>query len=173
MPYDPAIPLLSMYLEKTLIQKDAWTPVFIATLITIAKTCVSVSVCESLSHVQLFSTLWTVAHQASLHEILHARILEWIAIPSSSQDREAASMLINRWIFFLLFLLSCSWFTMLYYFFFLLTTGNIENLYIHLLAICMSFSENVYSVPLPILIRLLFFLLSCLSSLHSLAINPL
>ena len=85
-----------MYLEKTLIQKDAWTPVFVATLITIAKTCVSVSVCELLSHVQLFATLWTVAHQASIHEILQARILEWIDIPSSSQDREAASMPINR-----------------------------------------------------------------------------
>ena len=36
--YDPAIPLLGIYLEKTIIQKDTCTPVFIAALFTIAKT---------------------------------------------------------------------------------------------------------------------------------------
>ena len=38
LPYDPAIPLLGIYPEKTLIQKDTCTPVFIAPLFTIAKT---------------------------------------------------------------------------------------------------------------------------------------
>ena len=38
LPYDPAIPLLGIYLEKTIIQKDTCTPVFIAALFTIAKT---------------------------------------------------------------------------------------------------------------------------------------
>ena len=37
-PYDPAIPLLGIYLEKILIQKDKCTPMYIATLFTIAKT---------------------------------------------------------------------------------------------------------------------------------------
>ena len=37
-PYDPAIPLLDIYLEKTQIQKDTYTPMFIAALLTIAKT---------------------------------------------------------------------------------------------------------------------------------------
>jgi len=37
LPYDPAIPLLGMYLEKIIIQKDTCTPVFIAALFTIAK----------------------------------------------------------------------------------------------------------------------------------------
>jgi len=38
--YDPAIPLLGIYLEKNMIQKDAdaCTPVFIAVLFTITKT---------------------------------------------------------------------------------------------------------------------------------------
>ena len=36
--YDPAIPLLGMYSEKTIIQKDKCTPMFIAALFTIAKT---------------------------------------------------------------------------------------------------------------------------------------
>ena len=37
-PYDPVIPLLGMYLDKTIVQKDTCTPVFIAALFTIAKT---------------------------------------------------------------------------------------------------------------------------------------
>ena len=38
LPYDPAIPLLGIYLEKSIIQKDTCTPIFIAALFTIAKT---------------------------------------------------------------------------------------------------------------------------------------
>ena len=38
LPYDPAIPLLGLYSEETIIQKDTCTPVFIAALFTIAKT---------------------------------------------------------------------------------------------------------------------------------------
>ena len=36
--YDPAIPLLHIYPDKTQVQKDACTPMFIAALFTIAKT---------------------------------------------------------------------------------------------------------------------------------------
>ena len=40
--------------------------------------------CSVISHAQLFVTPWTVAHQAPLStEILQARILERVAIPSS------------------------------------------------------------------------------------------
>ena len=38
LPYDPAIPLLGIYPDKTIIRKDACTPMFIAALFTIAKT---------------------------------------------------------------------------------------------------------------------------------------
>ena len=37
----------------------------------------------TLSRVGFFETLWTVAHQAPLHGILQARILERVAIPFS------------------------------------------------------------------------------------------
>ena len=37
-PYDPSIPLLGIYPEKTIIAKDTGTPVFIAALFTIART---------------------------------------------------------------------------------------------------------------------------------------
>ena len=38
LPYDPAIPLLGIYPDKTIIQKDTCTPMFVAALFTIAKT---------------------------------------------------------------------------------------------------------------------------------------
>ena len=37
LPYDPAIPLLGIYPEKTIIQKDTRTPMFTAALFTIAR----------------------------------------------------------------------------------------------------------------------------------------
>ena len=44
----------------------------------------SVFLLSHLSHVQLFVTLWTVACQAPLSMgILQARVLEWVAMPSS------------------------------------------------------------------------------------------
>ena len=38
LPYDPAIPLLGINPEKSIIQKDTCTTVFIAALFTIAQT---------------------------------------------------------------------------------------------------------------------------------------
>ena len=38
LPYDPAIPLLGIYTEKTIIQKESCTTMFIAALFTIART---------------------------------------------------------------------------------------------------------------------------------------
>ena len=37
-PYDPAVPLLGIYPEKTIIRKDTCTPMFTAALFTIART---------------------------------------------------------------------------------------------------------------------------------------
>ena len=37
-PYDPAMPLLDIYPEKDIVQKDTCTPVSIAALFTIART---------------------------------------------------------------------------------------------------------------------------------------
>ena len=38
LPYDPAIPLLGIYSEKTITQKDTCTPMFTEALFTIART---------------------------------------------------------------------------------------------------------------------------------------
>ena len=38
LPYDPAIPVLGIYPQETKIEKDTYTPMFIAALFTIART---------------------------------------------------------------------------------------------------------------------------------------
>ena len=38
LPYDPAIPLLGIYPEETISEKDTCTPMFIAALFTTART---------------------------------------------------------------------------------------------------------------------------------------
>ena len=38
LPYDPAIPLLDIYPDKTIIQKDTCTPMFITALFTVTRT---------------------------------------------------------------------------------------------------------------------------------------
>ena len=52
----------------------------------------NVCVLSHFSHVRLFTTLWTVAHQATLSMgILQARIVEWVVMPfsrGSSQPRD-------------------------------------------------------------------------------------
>ena len=50
------------------------------------RVCVCVCACtlSHFSHVQLFASLWTVAHQAPLSMgFSRQRILEWVAMPSS------------------------------------------------------------------------------------------
>ena len=60
------------------------------------------AVLSCFSHVQIFVTPWTVAHQAPLSTgILQARILEWVAMPSSRgssqlRDQSEVSRTVGR-----------------------------------------------------------------------------
>ena len=80
---------------------------------TVFQRCFSVdpkTLCaQSLSHVQLFETPWTVAHQVPM---LHG-ILEWVAIycsSGSSWSRDWTHISNNSWASSCLFLLSISYF---------------------------------------------------------------
>ena len=70
LPYDLATPLLDIYLDKTIIQKDTCTPVFIAALFTKVKTgknskCplvlleVGLRVLLGADHKKFFWTFWS------------------------------------------------------------------------------------------------------------------
>ena len=64
----------------------------------------AVLISQLLSRVQLFATPWTVSHQAPLSmRILQARILEWVAMPSSrgifpTQGSNPGSPMILKWV---------------------------------------------------------------------------
>ena len=103
LPYYPAIPLLGLYLEKKKKRKYVYTPMFIAALFTTAKTWKQpkhllmdewikklcyVCACACMRLVtQLYPTLWNPMDNnlpgSSVHGILPARILAWVAISFS------------------------------------------------------------------------------------------
>ena len=63
----------------------------------------SLFVLSRFSHVQLFATLWTIAHQTPPSaEILQARILGWVAMPSSGDlpdlGMEPAALTSPSWV---------------------------------------------------------------------------
>ena len=84
--YDPAIIFLSVYLEKTIIQKDTCTPMFITELSTIARIYMCVFMhAKSLQSCPIFCNPVDCSPPgSSVHGILQARILEWIVMPSYS-----------------------------------------------------------------------------------------
>ena len=57
LPYDPAIPLLGIYPEKTIIQKETCTTIFIAALFTIARTWKCLK-CPSTD--EWINTMWSI-----------------------------------------------------------------------------------------------------------------
>ena len=105
LPHVPTIPLLGIYPEKKHNSKETWTPVFIAALFTISRTC-AVCCAKSLqSHLTLCNPMDYSLPGSSSIGILQARILEWIAMPSprgSSQSRDWTLVsyisCISRWV---------------------------------------------------------------------------
>ena len=94
LPYDPAIPLLGMHTEETRIERDTCTPMFIVALFIIARTWKQPR-CPSAD--KWIRKLWYIYTQScstlcdpmggsmpssSVHGILLARVLEWVAISS-------------------------------------------------------------------------------------------
>ena len=103
LPYDPAIPLLDIYPEKTIIQKDTCTPMFIAALLTIARTwkqpkCPSTE--EWIKKVHIYNGIllshkkernWVICRDVGGPRVCHT---EW-----SNSEREKQLLYIN----------SCMW----------------------------------------------------------------
>ena len=60
LPYNPAIPLLGIRPEKTIVQKDMCMPVFIAALFTIARTWKQPK-CPSID--EWIKRMWNITQQ--------------------------------------------------------------------------------------------------------------
>ena len=80
LPYDPAIPLLGIYLEKTIIRKDACTPMFIAALFTIDRTwkqpkCPSTE--EWIKKIWYIYIQWNISHKKEWNSKYHLQRCGW------------------------------------------------------------------------------------------------
>jgi len=100
--YDPEIPLLGTYPEKTTIQKDTCTPEFTEALFTTARTRVCAQSCPTLGNPTNRSL-----PGSSVHGLVQARILEQVALSysrGSSQPRYRTCVshlsCIGRWILY-------------------------------------------------------------------------
>ena len=60
--HDPAVPLLGIYLEKTIIRKDTCTPMFIAALFTIARTWKQLKCPSTEEWIKKMGYIYTMEH---------------------------------------------------------------------------------------------------------------
>ena len=65
-PYDPAIPLLGIYLEETRVEKDTHIPLFIAALFTIARTWKQPSCALTDEWIKKSSYLYTMEYYSTI-----------------------------------------------------------------------------------------------------------
>ena len=119
--YDPAIQLLGVYLDKTLLQKDSCNPMFIAAQFTIVKTWKQMSIDRWMEKdmVHSYNGILCVLRVKSLQStlcnpmdcslpgssvqgIFQVRIREWLAMPSSRgssqpSDQTHITLHLLRW----------------------------------------------------------------------------
>ena len=103
LPYDPAIPLLGMYLEKTLIQKDTCTPWFIAALFTIAKTRKQPKCPSTDEWIKKMWYIYTMEYYSAIkkNEIMSFAAmwmdLEIIKLSKSDRERQVSNDIAYMW----------------------------------------------------------------------------
>ena len=66
LPYDPAIPLLGIYPEETIIQKDTCTPISIAVLFTIARTWKQLKCPSTEKWIQMMWYIYTMESYSAI-----------------------------------------------------------------------------------------------------------
>ena len=87
LPYDPAIPLLGIYPERTVIQKDTCTSMFIAALLTIARTGKPCK-CPSTNEWIKMWHLYTMAYYSAIKRNRTGSFVEmWVHLESVIQSQ--------------------------------------------------------------------------------------
>ena len=82
--YDPSAPGESIAASTAALSPESWPPQDATCPENAWKFIPTDFLVQSLSHVRLFVTPWTVAHQTPLSVgFLQARTVEWVAISSS------------------------------------------------------------------------------------------
>ena len=87
LPYDPAIPLLGIYLEKTIIQKGSCTTVFIAALFTIARTWKQPKCPSSDEWIKKMWDIYTVEYYSAIkRNEIELFVVRWMDLESVIQS---------------------------------------------------------------------------------------
>ena len=78
-PYDPAIPLLGIYLEEARVEKDTWIPLFIAALLTIARTWKQPRCASTDEWIKKLWYIYTMEyHSAIKRNAFESVLIEWM-----------------------------------------------------------------------------------------------
>ena len=87
LPYDPAIPFLGIYLEKTIIPKDTHTPIFIAALFTIARTWKQPKCASSDEWIKKMWHIYTMEYYSAIkRNEMELFVVRWVELESVIQS---------------------------------------------------------------------------------------
>ena len=94
LPYDPAVPLLGIYPEKTIIQKGSCTTMFIAVLFTIARTWKQPKCPSTDEWIKKMWHIYTMEYYSAIKRnetelfVVRWMVLEIIILSEIKSDRE-------------------------------------------------------------------------------------
>ena len=87
LPYDPAIPLLGIYSEETVIQKESCTKMFIAALFTIARTWKQPKCPSSGEWIKKMWHIYTMEYYSAIkRNEMEVFVVRWIELESVIQS---------------------------------------------------------------------------------------
>ena len=101
-PYDPAIPLLGIYPEKTKIKKDTCIPLFIAALFTVARTWKQPRCPLTDEWIKKPWYLYTMEYQSAIERnTFESVLMRWMNLASevSQKEKDKYSILMHIYIY--------------------------------------------------------------------------
>ena len=85
LPYDAAIPLLGIYPEKTIIQKESCTTTFIAALFAIARTCNQAKCTSTDEWIKKMWHIYTMEYYSAIkRNEIELFVVRWMDLSSLS-----------------------------------------------------------------------------------------
>ena len=87
LPYDPAISLLGIYPEKSIIQKETCTTMFTAALFTIARTCIQPKCLSTDEWIKKMWHIYTMEYYSAIkRNEIELLVVRWMDLGSVIQS---------------------------------------------------------------------------------------
>ena len=86
MPYDPAIPLLGIHTKETRIERDICTPMFIATLFTIARTWKQPKYLLADKWIRKLWYIYTMEYYSAIKNAFESVLMRWMKLEPITQN---------------------------------------------------------------------------------------